>query len=519
MASAYQFRTITNDELNEVQEFVRRDLLGLLEQKAAALGRELSYDEREAFFGLYASSPLKFSFLGERKMIVQMANYVREKIIEEEKKAHISKIDVNAPNQNEEFDINNAGLAYFLPEDSNPRKKRKVITCGTVRTPLGTIFGDRDIQNLRVISTTKSNIKYTTLRDSLFKSAKDLFDTQLQLHELVQHQELSLEMIEVDFKSVDDVKATVECIFCQKKSKVFFRTSERGLSGSWVLSNLKKHIINCLNPGKRDDKRQKLRVIDAMSERTSPANTSTIGLNLEPSTSADAVRSDLRDILFKQMTVQNIKIVNSAIKHNEPRQKCSIGVGNSGASVDVSNIIGDGDCAFGSIAHQLFCVEINSPEHKEWTQKLRKDVVEYIQSNLSIFTHEIRGRILAYQDKFDDINAETTKFLKKLACPGFYGGGETFKALALNYSINIVVFNENGPCYFANRFNKDFDRTIFIAFRGDGSNTGRNHYDTVIEINEDLVDASIEILIESEVQYMLNIGKTEIVSIDDSLDD
>lgn len=507
LASAYTFKSITNEELDEVQDFVRNELHDLLEAKATALGRALTYEEKEAFFGLFASSPKKFSFLGERKMIVQMANYVKQKV---EVKG-TDEIEDNNQLQTEQLDTNNGGLAYFLPDSYNPSKKRKIMESGIVRTPLGTIFGDRNIQNAARTEHTLEAVK-----KSLFGGAKQIFD-------MIGQNELSLEMIEVDFVDAKNITGNVTCVFCQTKSRVYF-----GASGSWVLSNLKTHINSCTNTEKKkkplkvvpkktlDRKVDKQPQIRTASTPTAPTQTAP---NQTASTPTHVMRSDLEGELFTQMSVQNIKVINASISHEEHREKCTVDVCEGGQSIDVCNIAGDGDCLFGSIAHQLFCVKLGSDDHVRYTHQLRKESVDYITSNFATFEHEIGGRLLKYRgDKKKIRSGDSSKFLDRLAESGFFGGEESLKAIALKYSINIVVFNEKGTCYISNRFNKDHNRTIFLVFRGEGSNDERNHYDSVVEIDKGLIEVSVELLIDREMQYIINKDKSDVVSIDDSID-
>lgn len=55
-------------------------------------------------------------------------------------------------------------------------------------------------------------------------------------------------------------------------------------------------------------------------------------------------------------------------------------------------------------------------------------------------------------------------------------------AIANIYSANIVIFNENGPYYFATRYKNDHTRTLFLAYRISVSGK-HNHYDSVCDVS------------------------------------
>lgn len=82
---------------------------------------------------------------------------------------------------------------------------------------------------------------------------------------------------------------------------------------------------------------------------------------------------------------------------------------------------------------------------------------------------------------------------KKLKKKGTWGGVESLKAVNQMYMFNILVINELGTCSFVNGFEKSFGRNLFLAFRnclvgvGNVSNVHRNHYDSVVKIEKDVV--------------------------------
>lgn len=156
---------------------------------------------------------------------------------------------------------------------------------------------------------------------------------------------------------------------------------------------------------------------------------------------------------------------------------------------NVLRIRKDGNCLFGSLVHQLFFNKINSNRHNEFTLKLRADVVEYIQKNVHDFTNAIWNRT--------DYKGEKTvegclEFVSNdLSISGFWGGSETFIAVSKIYEVNILVFHEKGPFYFATGFSSENKRSLLLAYREGGINRNNeriyNHYDTMCGLNEELL--------------------------------
>lgn len=57
------------------------------------------------------------------------------------------------------------------------------------------------------------------------------------------------------------------------------------------------------------------------------------------------------------------------------------------------------------------------------------------------------------------------------------------------YRVNILIFNENGPFYFATGFNSEYDRCVFMAYRTlpiDGKSEYQ-HYDSPSGISEEIL--------------------------------
>lgn len=67
-ANALMFKTITENEIKEVERFIRIDLLEILQANAAALNETLSVDKLKVYFGDFSSMPDQFVFTDEDKI-------------------------------------------------------------------------------------------------------------------------------------------------------------------------------------------------------------------------------------------------------------------------------------------------------------------------------------------------------------------------------------------------------------------------------------------------------------------
>lgn len=148
--------------------------------------------------------------------------------------------------------------------------------------------------------------------------------------------------------------------------------------------------------------------------------------------------------------------------------------------LSVANILGDGNCLFAAVAHQLFKYAINCTNHKKAIKQLRAKVVEYILANFPPFEFILKDRIyeLKAASEISDITTECKSYVRDvLSRNGEYGGFETIQALSEIYKINIITFLEDDTFSFHNKENV-CNKTIALAYRF-GYEQGqrvRNHY-------------------------------------------
>lgn len=163
-------------------------------------------------------------------------------------------------------------------------------------------------------------------------------------------------------------------------------------------------------------------------------------------------------------------------------------------TVCVNGIKGDGNCLFGASVHQLYFTKIDSKEHNELVAGLRKKVVDHIHSHFERFKIVIKSReeIQIKTDKKDESDKACMALLDCLAKPCFWGGTESILAIGEIFKANIVIFLERDQYYFPNGFKANYDRSIFLAYRGSQiSKTDKtikyNHYESVCDISQDLL--------------------------------
>lgn len=105
-ASAATIKTITNDDICVIEEFMRTSLFEMLTQKAQKLTGGQSIDYEQYYGEIFASKPNTFEFTGaEKRLILIIA-------------AHVKKIV-------DENGVENSNLKYFVSAKQKLSKKPK----------------------------------------------------------------------------------------------------------------------------------------------------------------------------------------------------------------------------------------------------------------------------------------------------------------------------------------------------------------------------------------------------------
>lgn len=481
------FKTINDDDITYVENYVRNDLRELIESN-----ENFNPEHKVFLFGQYAHNPEKFNFnRGEKKLLSALVQHVKNV--------------TDHPTEND-------GLAIF-----NAKNNKKIISTFDTylcATTIGTIFGRR------------SSIKFATKKeegqDEMFKNliskGKFLFDS-FKLKECVPFSDDLFEL-KVD---ATKISGSIRCIFCDDAAVNKIVKVNRGYSinsSFWVMSNLKGHIMKChiSEPKKRQRKHQPattnnanpLQIKDDVDDGVIDDldhNATTIELEISPVASNSIENCDTTDVqdlidqLHTQIWTQNVRLEN--MKQQNTETKSQFFVVDNGA-IEVFPMDPNGDCVFSALAHQVFCVKIRSPDHQDLTRKLRKETVQFIKENFDSFEMELRGRVLE-----NDLNEEAESIRNK--CHDFlhhclpeekecWGGIESIKAISQMYQVNIVVINDDGTCNLPIRFHSKKTRTIMIGYSSAGDSNSRNHYDSIASISDFLMVKFSADLMKKEVQ-------------------
>lgn len=338
-------------------------------------------------------------------------------------------------------------------------------------------------------------------------------------------------MIDLDLKN-GAVNGIITCILCEndnankkkkKKNAHSVRYHKSPSSNYWILSNFKKHLenmhnlvsiqsdlrtktnrtkqlpLNVLkeNNDLKDDKLMEyinVPIIDSQDENEEIENSimhSTVELDCEKTIDAES------DWLYSQLSTQILDMVGVVLRNGDITDNMKINIENPINTLTVAKIIGDGNCLPSAICHQLFHDPIGSMEHKRKTKDLRANVVDYIlkPENFPSYEHTLKGRIyeLKNRDEIIDMTTECKLFVRHgLSRDGCWAGYEFIVAASKIHHVNIFVFNENGDFYLSNSSDEIYSKTIALAFRLNYKKDGYNHYDSVGEIDSNLLYAVAE---------------------------
>lgn len=212
--------------------------------------------------------------------------------------------------------------------------------------------------------------------------------------------------------------------------------------------------------------------------------------------------------IFEQISQQNLFMTKAINTNNEKQYAMEFNLNDESTELRVIKIKGDGNCMFSCLAHQMFGHKVNSSEHEDATNSLREAAVKFIRENFKDFMFELKGRVLEERDiqktrkgqrkmvEWKDITEKDCEnYVMTLSNSKTYGGAESIKALSRIHRVNIVVFYELGPHYYPLSFDRNFDRTLFMAYRlANRSNNQWNHYDSVAEVDLKILCDCVNVL-------------------------
>lgn len=505
-----------------------------------------SFERYNVFGYLYATNPENFEFNpGDRKLIMELSGYVRKK--------------------------SEGGRMQYFARAINGRSKKK-----TTRTEVGFLYGhpkpgsvfneSNEEEKATESSSTDLQKPNHNLATSLFNKCSKLLTPFGALNVL----KFSEDMVTVEKKN-GKITGRAVCVLCDTKKEysVHFEKSY------WICTNFKKHLLKKHGDQKsgeiseeKDRKSGVKKPVKKIESKNKPPVTLKPAISLpqqdisssdnfnvqrnktdveietkvEPNSTANTNKNDSssprqiipqpdnhgvhmkiidkEEFIFNQLSQQDTKMYSAVLHNREELIAMDVEI-DSNRSVRCCTIAGDGNCLFASIAHQLFAEKIDSPEHQNSTSRLRQQAVDFIRNNKSFFAFTLKGRLLDNSDDQNnnaidiaDLNAEAEKFLdERLSKTGTWGGSESLLAISNMYEVNIMIFNENDTYYCFNRFNFNFEKSIFVAFGSFTKIPGtRNHYNSVCQIdNEDLMKCA------KKMSMLADAKNLTIISLDDTM--
>lgn len=479
---------ITENEIVCVEEFVRNELEQRMLDRCTRLETEFNANEMECFFGMYAGSIKEFKLLrGERIQILGLAENLRTMFTEKGKEEFVKHFDVP-----DNFIIDKSGTYHFS---------------------FGWFYGQKPRKRVNKLVTLVESPQQ--LKDKLFTKVKKMF-TSFDLEKM---QDIIEDIVQVvDLGS--SIRGDIICVFCPKSEQNHAIQYDK--AGKWNLSNIRKHIKIHVKKAK-DEKEARNLFGDSFTEsqsKTSSIHTSETNSNgsvdksesSEPAKINDSPTSfnaseimtmpilledfgihfeentEISSALYALFSKQNLRLVEATMEYNESIKTMVSKNNNQCVNVNIVRIDRDGNCLFGAIVHQLEYVQNKSAGHIAQTAVLCKQVVDHITDNFESYKHVLQLK-LACADK--EIDKMGKQFLTDdLSKSGYLGGSESLMAVADIFKVNILVFNENGPFYFATGFQPEYDRCIFLAYRKRENLNGEieyYHYDSVCGIEADVL--------------------------------
>lgn len=438
----------------------------------------LDDEQRIDYFGkLYAQQPQNFRFQsGDRLLIKELVSYVA------------SVVDANG---------NNSGLRSFKTKKSTRKTANKTTKKNLMQKhPSKNPTGHSSLIEINTEQLTTDLIK--RVRSCMYSHRANYgFDIDLEndIHEDIVH-------IRIENGAVD---GTIRCIICDKENKHKNKPKHvHYSSGSdwpcWVLSNFTKHLKNAhhlkfhkletdlvdTNDVSHSNKN------DVLPEENQDESVVCLNPSFQITSKSTEQVDAISSILYTQLSGQITRMMSVVLNHSESQEQMYFDL-SEGVSqqLTVATIVGDGNCLYSALVHQLENNRLKGKAHKSATDKLRHDVCDYILENYSNFAPFLKNRVYELKESKDIDNMDTECKLFVRLCltqNGKYGGAETIHAVSQMKKVNIVIFNENGPCHMLANVNENYNRTICIAYQQVRNAKGealdeRNHYVSVCDID------------------------------------
>lgn len=474
------FETIDDDDIGAVENFVREDLEDFIKsnENFKTNGKENQHMV-EHFGEFYAQCPKKFRFLpGDLKFIKKIKEHIHDVVNKKGRKK---------------------AYQHFSNETNRTKNAEYTVEVNQNDQITGSKFIDNGLKKKLYDLISNKLVEF-----NVHPSTREIFDESF---------------ISIENKN-NRTTGNIICVVChvQKKDSEHAKPKHVYCRGkSWVISNFVKHFTRAhselvTNNELMNNDSNQLANENEIYENEAAINDEVVEyviveevdpLSYELNYSTESLQnfiakdtSEMEKKFNDQISSQLIKMWNTVTLNCESQDlqvqcKCENGIS---VSVDVANIHKDGNCLFGSLAHQIYRHNLNSDAHKSATNTLRNDVVNYIKQNYEEFEQHLRGHIMELEESglsdafglhgISDIDAKCKHLLNNcLVNSGFWASGESLKAVAHVCNVNIIVIYENGPMYCVTTGELS-DRTVVIAYRLPDIETSlHNHYDSVYSIS------------------------------------
>ncbi|KAK3917648.1 OTU domain-containing protein 2 [Frankliniella fusca] len=148
---------------------------------------------------------------------------------------------------------------------------------------------------------------------------------------------------------------------------------------------------------------------------------------------------------------------------------------------------GDGDCLFAAITHQLFNPIPYSEDHKKQIREAREKSVKFLKENLD--KPDIKYTLTTYLNQNSSKEIESIEsLLERIENGDEWGGEECIYALSNAYNCSITVHQESRDELLVRPliYNPKGSLKVEIVYRLPKlmENESRNHYDSLISLNE-----------------------------------
>lgn len=472
-----------------MQNFVRTELLNILNDKCIRAKKEFDENDMHHFFGNYQASPQNFQILlGERKLVLAAAR------------------EINQMNESQSF-------ADYLKFFAVP-EKYAISNKNTDKFSVGLYFGKKNRIGMAEIP-----ISNEVMATQVFAKVDPVFSKFIDSG-LEAVRKITKDIVKiVDFSS--GIRADIICVFCamndtdiealQKTIAVQYERKRGSSSCSWNLANLKKHLQRHL--AENSSKQSSQPKLDDSSKQPTQTNlndSSNASVKLEKNHNeiADESQSHLdemvnsiiitlpeneKGVFFEQMSTQSLRMTQAALENRELKKVMVVMNEDRFHTIDVLEIAPDGNCLLGACVHQIHAKKLKSKEHHDLVAALRKEIVAHISNHFERYARVLKFRIeeeyeCKYGKRPNNVDETQCKAYvgEYLSQPGNWVGAESLMAISELYQTNIIGFNEKETYYFATGYNASYSRFIFIAYRKN-SNGDYYHYDSVCGINPELM--------------------------------